>query len=90
MQKVYTVTTASPVVVNIGDALLGQVGVIQIDALGANSVAVATQVTGMSDYITQAGALTNETLVLEMINVTNVKLTATGGNMEVSVGTRIR
>lgn len=75
-----TVTTATPITEDMPRATLDNH--IQIIAKGANTLKVETLETGQTTFTTQIAAMSGEPLIIDMIDVQQVKLTATGGNVD--------
>lgn len=81
-KQIDTVEVGTPVTVTF-DTPLHQYRHIQIDVASANTLAIATLVSGQTIRVTQSAAATAETVILDMIDVESILLTATGGDVDV-------
>lgn len=79
-KKSGTVTVGVPVTVTLPTPL-SQFRHIQIDLPDANTMEIATLVNGNSTSVSQKTGATAETVILDIIDVIDIILTATGGNM---------
>lgn len=77
-----TVEVGTPITVVL-PVPLHQFRHIQFDVASANTLAIATLVSGQTVRVTQSAAATAETVILDMIDVESILLTATGGDVDV-------
>ncbi len=80
---VETVTTATPVVLTMLRPSTDRH--IQINANGSNTLKVETTVTGEPTPTTQIAAMSGEALIIDLLDVQDLTLTATGGNVVATV-----
>lgn len=74
-----TVTTATPITEVMPKGATDNH--VQITSKGANSLQVETLETGQTAFTIQIAAMSEETLIIDMIDVQQVRLTATGGDV---------